>query len=455
MASPRTVSLAALALLGSAACTPTAPDFDAPQPQPQPDVGALPSPWDDLPDRVPSPPPTTGGSPGTTSGSTTGGATTTGGEDAVDLSGLRLTEVLANPEGKDGAGDSPELVEFMNTSPQATPLRGLTLLARGWPRLDADALGIDDHALPPGGLLVLRRYFAAEEAPWIGVAAEDELLEVHLVTADGLRNSDGAVLLVGPDDAPVDALIYGGPPPPSHDLDGAWIGPPVDPPVSGSSWCRADPEIDSDAAEDWTPCSPSPGELPAPWDTGGDTDTDTDTGSTTADPPVDATVVIVEVLSNAPGPSAKERELEYVELLNLGPDAVDLEGWTVADAAELDAPGRDPLLFREGDGGCEPALCLAPGRRALLVGNAYLGPVGDALVLETDDTTLADGGLTAHEPVVLRDADDDVASTYRLWDDPYAEPYPIELELPLHRETPEATDSATAWAFAESSPGLP
>jgi hypothetical protein len=165
--------------------------------------------------------------------------------------------------------------------------------------------------------------------------------------------------------------------------------------------------------------------------------------------------VFVEVLSNAPGPSASERELEYVELLNLGPDAVDLDGWTIADAAELDAPGRDPLLYREGDGGCEPATCLAPGRRALVVGGAYLGPTGDALVLETDDMTLADGGLTAHEPVVLRDADDAVASTYRLWDDPYAEPYPIDVELPAHRLSPEAADSAEAWALAESSPGLP
>ena len=50
------------------------------------------------------------------------------------------------------------------------------------------------------------------------IVVAGDLLEVNLVTADGLRNSDGAVLLLGPGGATVDALIYGGPPPPSHDV---------------------------------------------------------------------------------------------------------------------------------------------------------------------------------------------------------------------------------------------
>ena len=348
MPSPRTVPLAALAPLVLAACAPSAPDLDAP-PQPLPDLGALPSPWDDLPDRLPTPPPTTSGGGQTSTHSTTSATSTSGDPPPGDLSGLRLTEVLANPEGKDGGAGSPEVLEIVNSGAVELPLDGLALLARGWPRLDADELGVDDRVLMPGGLLVIRRFSDLEAAPWTGVSTDGDLLEVNLVTADGLRNSDGAVLLLGPGGATVDALIYGGPPPPSHDVEGAWLGPPVEPPTSGESWCRADPAIDSDSAEDWIPCAPSPGELPP---AEGDTDTDTTTGTTTAAPPVDATVAIVEVLSNAPGPSASERELEYVELLNLGPDAVDLDGWTIADAADLDAPGRDPLLYRAGDGGC-------------------------------------------------------------------------------------------------------
>ncbi|HFE44194.1 MAG TPA: hypothetical protein ENJ18_01705 [Nannocystis exedens] len=433
-----------------------------------PDLGAAPSPWDQLPDndRGQPPPLTTGGSGATTATGPTDPSTSTGNDPVADLQGLLLTEILPNPEGKDGGGSSPEFIEILNTTDKTLPLAELSILARGWPRIDAEEIGLEERQLDPAETLVLFRYSDLEEAPFSGVVHENSTLEVHFVTAAGLRNSDGAVILVGPEDEALDAIIYGGPPPPSHDFPGAWQGAAVAAPGSGESRCRIDPQDDTDSADDWIICAPSPGDPGDPGDLGeggstSGTDSDGTTGSTTTDTsttgdfPVDATLVITEVLSNAPGPSAYERELEYVEILNLGPDDVDLDSWTIADALDIDAPGRDPLLYREGDGGCQPATCLAVGERALLVGGAYIGPIGDALVLETDDTTLADGGLTAHEPVVLRDADELIASTYRVWDDAYAEPYPIDTELPLHRQSPEAEDDPSSWNFDAPSPGLP
>ncbi len=448
------------------ACAAPPPEFEDPGIV-IPDLGTPPSPWDQIPDhdRGQVPLPTTSASGGATSPTSPTGptspGTSTGDGSVVDLHGLLLTEILPNPEGKDGGASSPEFIEIINTAAEALPLAEFSILARGWPRIDADEIGLENRQLAPAESLVLFRYSDLDEAPFSGVVHEGSTLEVHFVTAAGLRNSDGAVILLGPEDEALDAVIYGGPPPPSHDFPGAWQGTATPAPASGESRCRLDPLDDSDSAEDWSICAPSPGdpgEFGESESTSG-TDSDGTTGSTTSDTsgdfPVDATLVITEVLSNAPGPSAHEREFEYVEILNLGPDDVDLDTWTIADAEDIDAPGRDPLLYREGDGGCEPATCLAVGERALLVGTAYIGPVGDALVLETDDTTLADGGLTAHEPVVLRDADEQIASTYRIWDDAYAEPYPIDTEIPLHRLSSEAEDEPSSWDYGAPSPGLP
>ncbi|MCB9567646.1 MAG: lamin tail domain-containing protein [Myxococcales bacterium] len=451
----RRTFLASLTTLLALACGPAElPTVDEPEPPP-PDLGPEPPlPLPEIPfDRGGGAGPgTTSGGGGATTSTTSGGPSGTTGEGPGALAELRLTEVLANPDGKDGGADSPEIIELVNLADFAVDLDRLTILARGWPRLDADDLGLDDRALAPGELLLLRRYASPEDAPWIGVAAEDGVLAVNLVTNEGLRNGDGAVLLTVDGDVAIDALIYGAPPPPSHDLPGAWIGAPVESAGAGVSLCRLDPAIDSDRADDWGACAPSPGMIEGDGGTTGDTDTgDTSSGG---EAPVDATVVIVEVLSNAPGPSDQEKTLEYVEILNLGPDDVDLDGWTIADAIADDAPGRDPVLYREGDGGCAPQTCLAAGARALVVGGAYSGPTGGALVFETDDMTLADGGLTASEAVVLRRSDDTIASTYRVWDDPFADPYPINVEEPVHRQAVDLEDAPASWLLGPPTPGV-
>ncbi len=457
----------ALSMTASIACAAPPPEYEAPTLL-VPDLGA-PSPWDALPepDRGHTPSPETTGADPTPGGSS--GESSTGSERPVDLRDLRLTEVLADPEGKDGDPWSPEIVELMNVGEDSLALAELTILARGWPRLSTEALGLAEEHLGPGERLVLYRYAEIDEAPWAGVFYEPGILEVHFETASGLRNGDGAVILLGAAEEPLDALIYGAEPPASHDFEGAWEGAPVGEPEAGWSWCRLDPSEDTDSAEDWTLELPSPG-LPAEsegetsegtegdtegtWgdDTGDTTDT---TDTTDGEGDGESLLVITEVLSNAPGPSAQERELEYVEILNLGPDDVDLDGWSIADSEDINAPGRDPLLYREGSSGCLPESCLAAGARALIVGGAFIGPTGGAMVFETDDSNLADGGLTAHEPVVLRDWQDEVASTYRVWPDAFADPYPVDAEVPVHRLSAEAEDTPEAWALGEASPGVP
>jgi hypothetical protein len=164
-------------------------------------------------------------------------------------------------------------------------------------------------------------------------------------------------------------------------------------------------------------------------------------------------VVIVEVLSNPVGASTSEGPLEFVELVNLGPGPVDLAGFVIADSPVAGATGTDPLLVAGGDGGCLPSSCLAAGRRALITGNGYTGAIGSALWLTTDDTTIANAGLSATEPVILRDGSDVVVSSYRLWTDPAAEPNPAAVEQALVREAPEAPDDPTTWTFALPTPG--
>jgi hypothetical protein len=57
--------------------------------------------------------------------------------------------------------------------------------------------------------------------------------------------------------------------------------------------------------------------------------------------------VIVEVLSNPPGPGNGEKADEFVELINLGPGDVDLAAWTIADSiAETPTGCRSAALPR-------------------------------------------------------------------------------------------------------------
>lgn len=377
---------------------------------------------------------TTGSTPASSEapGATTGSA--------FDPAALQIAELHPDPTGKDGGPDSPEFVELVHVGEAPLELAGLEILARAWPGLQGDELGLAGYALMPGERLLVLRYAVAGDVPDPAVAEIDGGLRVAFATDEGLRNADGGLLLAG------DALIYGANQPAPW-AGGTWIGAPAPTPGSGESLCRVS-MVDHDDASDWVICPPSPG---AANEMEGSTTGDEGTGTTGE--PLPAEVVIVEVLSNPPGPGNLEKEAEFVEVLNLGPGEVDLGAWTIADDDSEMPIGADPLLFLAGDGGCEPATCLAPGQRAIIVGGAYKGPTGAGLVLVTDDTTIANAGLAVHEPVVLRDGTKALRSTYRVWPDPLAAPDPAVMEEALVRGDPAAPDEPGAWSFAAPTPG--
>ena len=366
---------------------------------------------------------------------------------AIELAALQIVEVHPDPAGKDGGLESPEFVEILHIGDQPLALAGLEIVARAWPILDAADLGLADAELAPGQRLVIRRHASAAELP--AMTPEGDALQVAFVADSGLRNSDGGVLLrsggqIG------DLMIYGAAQPAPWDSSGAWLGPPAPTPGSGISVCRP-AAVDHDDASDWSACPPTPGLAPVA-DEAESTGTSTGEPGTTGEV-LPAEVAIVEVLSNPPGPGNTEKYAEFVELLNLGPGSIDLADWTIADSLAPDAAGIDPLLYRSGEGGCVPNTCLAAGQRALIVGNLYSGDTGSALVLMTDDTTIANGGLGVVETVVIRDGAELLRSTYRAWPDPLAEPNPSLTEQALLRADPSAADAPEAWTLAAPSPG--
>ena len=372
----------------------------------------------------------------------------------TDLSVLRLAEVHPDPDGKDGGPDSPEFIEIVHVGAEPVALADLEIVARAWPIQTAAELGLADAILEPGQRLLLTRFADASALPDPPVSSDPTGLRVAFAAADGLRNADGGVLLRA-GGLTGDVMIYGAAQPAPWDDPAAWLGPAAPKPGSGASLCRL-ASVDHDDASDWQICPASPGGPgeEATSETGeapGTTGT-IETGSTGE--PLPAELAIVEVLSNPPGPGELEKHGEFVEIVNLGPGSVDLAGWTIADDSGEAPTGADPLLYLTGDGGCAPNTCLAAGQRALIVGKVYTGAVGPGLVLVTDDTTIANAGLAVHEPVVLRDSEGLLASSYRVWPDPLAMPDPALMEAALVRIDPAAADVPEAWSFAAPTPGL-
>ncbi|PRQ07757.1 lamin tail domain-containing protein [Enhygromyxa salina] len=358
------------------------------------------------------------------------------------LAQLRLTEVLVDPPGKDGGADSPEFIELRNIGTEPVILDGLRIDARSWPVLDASALGLVGVSLDPQALLVVQRWASDADPALAALHVIDAATFVGFLHSGGLRNADGLVT-VGAASAVADELVYGAEP---EDRPDAWIGDPVPSPGSARSMCRAAAsDLDHDDASDWSDCAPSPGHVSS------------EPAKAPVEPPPipPGAVQIVEVSANPPGPASEEKYYEFIELVNLSNVEVELSGCRIGDAPTHDAPGVDPLEYLAGDGGCDSPTCLAPGARALIVGDSYAGPIGPiglALVLATDDSTIADGGLTNTEPVVLWGPNNAVISSYRLWSDPAGDPLPSD-EQPLHRVDPAAADEAQSWISAPPTPG--
>lgn len=363
------------------------------------------------------------------------------------LAQLRLTEVLSDPDGKDGSEDSPEFVEVHNPGPSPVALDGLLIEAASWPMLDGAELGLVGVTLEPGAFLLVQRWTSGVAPGLTALDVSESRVAVGFVHGSGLRNADGFVRIgstgstgsTGSAMESADELVYG--------LDLAepspgWSGPPTASPEPGRSMCRSSP-TDHDDASDWTPCDPNPGQA-TPEDV-----VDVPRMPTPISP---GDVQIVEVLANPPGPAAGEKAYEYVEILNASDVEIELSGCRIGDDPDPGALGLDPLEYLAGDGGCVSTTCLAPGQRALIVGQGYAGPIGDGLVLATDDSTIADAGLTNSEPVVLWDALDTALSTYRVWPDPSVDPLPLD-EQPLHRLDVAAPDEPQSWVSAPPSPG--
>ena len=408
---------------------------------------------------------------------------------------MRITEFVSDPDGRDGGAGEPEFVELINHGELPVAFEHLRLQARSWPIIEGKTLALDlGAAIGPGELVVFEWYAEAELVP--PPRKEGSAWFIGVSGGSGLRNRDGGILVDNGHDDVADLVQYGGPQPPPFDDPAQWLEDPAEVPGSGRSLCRAAAlGIDTDGAGDWSVCEPSPGRIdpppeppddpppppeppddpppppeppddppppPEPPDDPPPPPEPPDDPPPPPDPPDDppppipaGSLVIVEVLSNPVGPAETESSLEYVEVLNIGTDAVDLVGVTVADDPAAGAVGTDPLTYFGGTGGCEPATCLAPDHRALIVGNGYTGPQGTALVLATDDSTIADDGLTTSEPVVLRGPQGEILSTYRVWADPLAEPYPFTMEVPVVRIDVEGPDEAANWMFGAATPGDP
>ncbi|HEY8379433.1 MAG TPA: hypothetical protein VIK91_23235, partial [Nannocystis sp.] len=206
-------------LLFTAACGSWTPDPGAAEPGTTGSSGT----WEAEPTTTgattwPPPPPSWGAppdfglpDPSTSEGTGTGGPvlSDTDGRPPIDLSVLRITEVLADPAGKDGAATGPEFVEITHIGAANLELAGLVIAARGWPELWMGDLGIAFEPLAPGDRLVVERYANAADLPVPAVRREDGVLRAAFAHSGGLRNADGAVSLRDQDGALGDAVIYG------------------------------------------------------------------------------------------------------------------------------------------------------------------------------------------------------------------------------------------------------
>lgn len=127
-------------------------------------------------------------------------------------------------------------------------------------------------------------------------------------------------------------------------------------------------------------------------------------------------VCINEVMSNPHGSSgvgSPEDRNEFVEIFNIGPDAVDLNGWKITDLDAVD----EVIPFYELSG--DSNAVLMPGEFALIMDPEYLDsgenymPYGipSCILLTVDNTTIGNE-LSITDPIALISTDGDTISTY-------------------------------------------
>ncbi|MBA3468325.1 MAG: lamin tail domain-containing protein, partial [Herpetosiphonaceae bacterium] len=240
-----------------------------------------------------------------------------------------ITQVLYDPRSpiQEPGG---EWIEIINNRPLTQTLRGWSIGdTRAADRLPTITLGPDEIVLVAASKSISTTYTLTGQY----VVLRDGSIGAGLNNGgDTLTLRDGAGTLI-------DALSWG---------DNASVLDPAAPNVpEGSSLVREPPDSDSDSAADWTAqenAQPS--------------------GSTLIDRPVwslpaASTVILSEVLAapkliDSNGDGTVDRGDEWIELVNLSAEPVDLSGWSIDDLA---------------DGGSKPHVLAADTQ---IEGNGYL-----------------------------------------------------------------------------------
>lgn len=325
---------------------------------------------------------------------------------------LRIWQVLADPDGKDGGPGSPEFVEVRNLGDHAVDPSGIQLRAASWPDVD---LGDHFTSMSAGESIVIFRFSSASPTPVTPAQA------TVITGGSGLRNADGVVALVGADT--VDVLVYGGPSSEAH--ASPWSGPPAPDPGADEAFCRTTDELGAaPGASAWRICAPAPG----------------------ANEPGAAPVVVREVR-----PASENTQIEknnsFVEIENISSGEIQDLAFAV-DGVDL------PLVWIVGGPGCASDPCLPPGGLALIVDDDHTGSTADAAILTTASGRLGPTGrLEPDDPVAVRAVGiaGDPVSTYRAWSGASG-PKP-GVGQSAHRAAPTAVDLPNNWSLATPTPG--
>lgn len=166
------------------------------------------------------------------------------------------------------------------------------------------------------------------------------------------------------------------------------------------------------------------------------------TSAATAVPAGPSTLRLSEILPN-PGGDGRDTDLEWVELVNIGSEAVSLTGWKIGDAAQLDAL---------------PAATVPPGGYVLLAAKLAALPEG-VLVVRPVDGVIGRGLNNGGDAVVLIDPAGEVvdAISYGDNDDEFDPPAPLPAEgETLGVRNPRGEAGPENWARAlRPTPGEP
>ena len=272
---------------------------------------------------------------------------------------LQINEVMANADDE----DTGEFVEIFNSGSDDVDLAGL-IFSDGDKVDTLTAFDGGDTVLPSGGFaLILDVEYAGEysiDSSVILVTTEDTTLGNSLSVSDEiwLYESDGTSV--------IDAFQY-----PEN-------------PGNGVSTERIDLVlIDAiDSKDNWTGSSCASGSSPG--------SSNCVSSSTTAAAVSDLPLVITEVMSNP----LDEDTGEFVEIYNTGSGDVDLLWYVIYDGDALDTIVGYTDYYDT---------ILAAGDYAVILDSEYAGEYsipGDALLLTTDDTSVA-SGLSTKDPVYL------------------------------------------------------